>query len=208
MGFDRLAPFYRAMEMLAAGTKLQRCRTAFLTEIPAPRSILIAGEGHGRFLPECVRRFPDARVTVIDSSKRMLEIARRRCPSHRVEFVHADFLDLLAPLARHDLIVTQFFLDCFPPAELTEVIAKLGKMATPSANWLLADFEVAPAGVARWRSRLIVAILYRFFRIVTGINAHHLVTPDTMMKQAGFIRHQRQTYDFGLLKSEWWRRGP
>lgn len=208
MGFDRLAPFYSAMEMLAAGGKLQRCRTAFLAEIPAPRSILIAGEGHGRFLPECARRFPDARITVIDSSRKMLEIAKRKCPSKRVEFVQADFLNLLAPTARHDLIVTHFFLDCFPSPELAEVVAKLGKMATPEAHWLLADFEIAQAGAARWLSRIILRLLYGFFRVVTGIHADHLVPPEPMMEQAGFTRHQRRTYDHGLLKSEWWLRKP
>ena len=51
MNCDRLAPFYRTMEFLSAGGKLQRCRLEFLAEIPIPRAILLAGEGHGRFLP-------------------------------------------------------------------------------------------------------------------------------------------------------------
>ena len=206
MGFDRLAPFYRVMEMLGAGGKLQHCRLRFLGEIPAPRAILIAGEGHGRFLPECVRRFPEAHVTVVDSSRRMLAISRRKVRSSRVDFVHADFLDLVGPSARYDLVVTHFFLDCFPEDELAVVVAKLGRMATPEAHWLLADFEVAPGGAARWRSRLIVAALYRFFRSVTGIHATRLVPPEIMLDKAGFSRHSRETSDWGLLKSEWWTR--
>ena len=207
MGFDRLAPFYRTMEWLAAGGKMQRCRVRFLTEIPPPRSILIVGEGHGRFLPECVRRFPQARVTVIDSSRRMLGIARRKVRSDRVDFIHADFLEIVGPTARHDLIVTHFFLDCFPAGELAEVVAKLGTVAAPHAHWLLADFEIAPAGAARWRSRVIVATLYGFFRSVTGIRAHQLVPPDADLRLAGFTRHRHETHDWGLLKTEWWTRG-
>src|SRR5439155_22241467 len=34
MSFDTLAPHYRWMEFILAGKKLQRCRTAFLDEIP------------------------------------------------------------------------------------------------------------------------------------------------------------------------------
>ncbi len=206
MGFDRLAPFYRPMELLAAGGKLQRCRIRFLAEIPPPRAILVVGEGHGRFLPECVRCFPQARITVIDSSRKMLDIARRRTASDRVEFIHADFLDLVGPAACYDLVVTHFFLDCFPADPLAEVIAKLGKMATPAAHWLLADFEIAPTGAARWRSRAIVAMLYRFFRSVTGIRANHLVPPESDLANAGFTRHRRETSDWGLLKTEWWTR--
>ncbi|MEO5916006.1 MAG: class I SAM-dependent methyltransferase [Luteolibacter sp.] len=207
MSFDTLAPFYRAMEFFTAGGKLQRCRVAFLGEIPMPRKILIAGEGHGRFLPECVKRFPDARIVVVDFSAKMLEIARSKVASDRVEFVHADFLELVGPSGEFDLIVTNFFLDCFVGKDLALVVAKLGKMAAPRADWLLADFEIAPEGAARWRSRIIVGMLYRFFRAVAGLRANQLCPPDEEITKAGFARYQRETYDWGLLKSEWWRRG-
>jgi ubiquinone/menaquinone biosynthesis C-methylase UbiE len=208
MGFDSLAPFYRSMELLAAGGKMQRCRVRFIAEIPPPRAILIVGEGHGRFLRECIRCFPRAHVTVIDSSRRMLDLARGKTTSDRVDFIHADFLGLVGPTARYDLVVTHFFLDCFPADPLAAVIAKLGKMATPTAHWLLADFEIAPFGVARWRSRVIVALLYGFFRTVTGIRANQLVAPEMDLEKVGFTRHRRETFDWGLLKSEWWTREP
>ena len=194
------------MERFTAGGKLQRCRLAYLEEIPEPHKVLLAGEGHGRFLPECVRRFPNARIAVVDSSQRMVEIARRQVESPRVEFVLADFLQWEGPPGAFDLIVTNFFLDCFPPDELAVVVRKLGELAAPQADWLLADFEIAPAGPARWRSRLIVATLYRFFGIVTGLKADALVPPDGDLKKAGFTRHRRVTSEWGLLKSEWWRR--
>lgn len=206
MNFDRLAPFYRTMERFTAGDKLQHCRVAFLGEIPEPRKVLLAGEGHGRFLPECVKRFPAARIVVVDASQRMLEIAAAQVNSKRVEFVLADFLKWQGPPGEFDLIVSHFFLDCFPPNELAAVVRKLGELAAPQAEWLLADFEIAPAGPARWRSRLIVATLYRFFRLVTGLKAAALIPPDRDLEKAGFTRHRRITSDWGLLKSEWWRR--
>lgn len=207
MSFDRLAPFYRAMEFLAAGGKLQHCRLACVWEIPTPHKILLVGEGHGRFLPECVRRFPQAEIVVVDISLRMLEIARGQSTSDLVTFIHADFLEWDGPCGRFDLIVTNFFLDCFPPDELAAVVEKLGKLATPEADWLLADFEIAPTGAARWRSRMIVTTLYRFFNITTGLRARALAPPDEALEKAGFTRHRRRTHDWGLLKSEWWRRG-
>lgn len=192
--------------MLTAGGKLQRCRVAFLGEIPTPRCVLLAGEGHGRFLPVCVKRFPEARIVVVDSSQRMLDIARCNVRSPRVEFVRADLLEWQARLGQFDLIVTNFFLDCFLPNELATVIGKLGALAAANADWLLADFEIAPAGPARWRCRLIVASLYRFFGMVTGLKADALVPPDGDLALAGFTRHRRESHEWGLLKSEWWRR--
>ena len=208
MNFDRLAPFYEAMEFITAGGKLQRCRLTFLDEIPAPRKVLLAGEGHGRFLPECVKRFPDARITVLDASAKMLEIARRKVAGPQVEFLHADLLAWDGPPGDYDLIVTNFFLDCFPPDELAAVVGKLGQLASSRAEWLLADFEIALAGPARWRSRLILAMLYRFFRIVTGLKAGALAPPNGDLGKAGFSLHRRETSEWGLLKNERWRRGP
>lgn len=208
MSFDTLAPFYRTMEFLSAGGKLQQCRTAFLDEIPPPRRILLAGEGHGRFLPLCAARFPEARITVIDSSSAMLEIARRKVDSGNVEFIHADVMQWEGPSHTFDLIVTHFFLDCFPPEELASVISRLASCATPDASWLIADFQVARGRAASLRSRIILFLLYTFFRIVTGLRASSLAPPEADLEKAGFSLQRRITRDWGLLKSEWWKRQP
>ena len=207
MSFDRLAPFYRTIERIAAGGKLQRCRLAFLREIPAPRHVLLAGEGHGRFLPECRRQFPDAEITVIDASAKMLEIARTSVPHERINFIHADILHLPAPAGAFDLIVTHFFLDCFDADNLAAVVENLARAATPDAHWLLADFQIPAGTAARLRARAILTLLYRFFRLTCHLRARNLIPPDAHLQTAGFHRQARRTYDWGLLKSEWWKQG-
>jgi ubiquinone/menaquinone biosynthesis C-methylase UbiE len=208
MSFDHLAPFYQAIELIAAGGKLQCCRTAFLAEIPVPHTILLVGEGHGKFLTECLKHFPEAEIVIVDVSARMLEISKNKIASEHVRFIHADFLEWNGQAGGFDLIVTNFFLDCFSPDQLTIVVSKLGRLARPGAHWLLADFEVPSAPVAQLRSRVILAILYGFFRIVTGLKARSLSPPDADLERAGFTRHRRITRDWGMLKSEWWRRSP
>ncbi len=207
MSFDHLAPFYQAMETIAAGQKLQRCRIAFLAEIPAPQRVLLAGEGHGRFLPECLRQFPKAKIIVADSSLQMLKIAQAKVTSAQVEFIHIDLLKWTEPTYKFDLIVTNFFLDCFSKDELVAVITHLSELATPTAEWLIADFEIATTRFARLRCQIIIALLYRFFRRVCGLRARALISPNPELQRVGFMLHRRVTYDWGLLKSEWWRRG-
>jgi ubiquinone/menaquinone biosynthesis C-methylase UbiE len=204
MSFDHIAPFYRVMEFLSAGGKLQRCRVAFLDVIPAPQTILLAGEGHGRFLPECVRKFPEAQITVIDASERMLEISRSRITAKNVTFLHADLLTWQAPAGGYDLIVTHFFLDCFTPEELPLVIRKLARAGTANASWLIADFQIAHSGLARWRSRMILKLLYRFFSVVSRLRAQELIAPDALLGDAGYRLKERKVFEWGLLKSDWW----
>ncbi len=211
MSFDTLAPHYRWMEALLAGGKLHRCRTAFLADIPSARNILLLGEGHGRSLVECRRRFPNAHITCVDASVRMLNQAHRNLIRHklttdRVEFIHADVLHWSPPVASSDLIVTNFFLDCFRAEQLEQIVSRLATAATPGANWLLADFQMPRAGWKRLRSRLIIGSLYTFFRVMTRLPAKKLTPPDPFLERAGFTLHRRVESEWSLLHSDWWKR--
>jgi ubiquinone/menaquinone biosynthesis C-methylase UbiE len=211
MSFDVLAPHYRWMEFFLAGEKLQRCRTAFLGKIPTPRNILLLGEGHGRCLLECCRRFGDARITCIDSSAGMLVEARRLLTSHnlsssRVQLIQTDILNWTPLGNAYDLVVTNFFLDCFTAAQLEEIIRKVAGVTAAEANWLLADFQVAPGRMRRIRSRIILWLMYSFFRLSTQLGAQKLTSPNSFLHCAGFTLRCSTQSEWGLLHSDWWQR--
>lgn len=211
MSFDTLAPHYPWLEFILAGEKLQRCRMAFLHQIPRAEHILLLGEGHGRSLIECRRRFEGARITCLDASKPMLFqaqrlLARSGLESDRVEFINADALGWRLPIKTYDLIVTQFFLDCFRPDQLETLIDRIAASATQNAHWLIADFQIPCAGWKRVRSRLIVWAMYLFFRVITRLSARALTSPDPILKLGGFKLSQRVESEWGLLRSDWWQR--
>ncbi len=211
MSFDTLAPHYRWMEFVLAGEKLQRCRTAFLEQIPVAHDVLILGEGPGRFLVECRRRLPSASITCVDSSPRMLLAACGNLKSTCLDpgqttFIEADLLTWNPPTASADLIVTHFFLDCFPPDQLESVVSKLAQAARPGAAWLLADFQAPARGLSRLRARLILKSMYAFFRLSTRLPAKRLSDPDGILQRHGFRLQQRKLSEWGLLRSDYWRR--
>jgi len=210
MSFDVLAPHYRWMEFVSAGEKLQQCRTAFLDRVAGANRVLILGEGNGRFLLECRRKLPDAKITVVDASAKMLARARRRLEgqgiaAERIDFVHRDALAWTPEAGGFDLIVTHFFLDCFRADQLEQLIATLARAGAPRANWLLADFQSARAGLARFRSNLILWLMYRFFKAVTRLPANVLTPPDVFIERHGFKLREREVYDWGLLHSDRWQ---
>lgn len=211
MSFDTLAPHYRWMELLLAGNLLQLCRTSFLTQVSNARHILILGEGNGRFLAACNRHLPDAEITCVDASARMLSLAKERLDSsglntHRIEFVHADILEWTPPPATFDLVVTHFFLDCFRADQVNRIIAALANAALPRASWLLADFQIPPTGLARHRARIIHWLLYEFFRACTRIPERALTPPDGFLEIHHFKLVQRKIIGWGLLHSDRWMR--
>ena len=210
MGFDTIAPHYRWMESVFAGNQLQRCRTAFLPRLSSAKRILIVGEGNGRFLVECRRTVPEASITCVDGSARMLALAGQRL--HRnglaspvVTFIHADVLEW-KPRGVYDVIVTHFFLDCFPAASLQAVIQKLAAAASDNALWLLADFQVPAKSWRGLRARLVVRFLYQFFRVATRLQATELTEPDPYLRENWFQLQSRNESDWGLLRSDCWHR--
>ncbi len=213
MSFDRLAPFYRGMEFVLAGGKLQRCRLAWLDQVKDCRRVLIVGEGPGRFLTECARQLPQARIHCVDASGAMLSRAqlalrRAKLDSGRVTFEATTLPEWQPPKGEFDLLVTHFFLDCFPPDQLQQVVSRLASGAQPGARWLLADFCEPPRGFARWRAKMILALAYAFFNVATSLPARRLTEPDNFLRQQGLSLIGRKIYDGGLLHSDLWRAAP
>jgi SAM-dependent methyltransferase len=212
MSFDTLAPFYRGLEAVTAGGILQRCRTAFLAEAAGCQQALLLGEGPGRFLAELLRSNRHVEVVCVEQSRRMIQEARRAVERHgldeaRVTFVEKDALAWQPPSAVFDLVATHFFLDCFRRDELEGLVARLATSATAGARWLLADFRLPERGWQRWRARTVLALLYGFFRCVTGLSASQLTPPDGFLEAAGFRLARRRMANFGLAHSDLWLRG-
>lgn len=216
MNFDRMAPHYRWLEFLFAGGTLQRCRTAWLDEVAHCRSVLITGEGDGRFLEECAKRLPEAEILCVDGSAGMLAQAQKRTRTAgdngaregaRTTFQQAMLPGWEPPAGQFDLIVTHFFLDCFTPKDLSRVVESLAAAAKPDAIWLLADFRIPDRPpTARLRARIIVDTAYAFFRIVTGLKVGRLTDPFRLLEAQGFQLERIRTWSWGMLYSSVWRR--
>jgi len=198
------------MEFITAGGILQRCRTSFLEEAKGCRHALLLGEGPGRFLTELLRADPSVEVTCIERSPRMITEARQQLSSAdlaRVRFEQADARIWFAPFNTYDLVVTNFFLDCFRREELQALIRRISAAATPDARWLLADFREPECGWRRWRARAVLMLMYGFFRVMTGLSATCLTPPDAFLESAGFQLAGRRLSNFGLAHSDLWLRG-
>lgn len=212
MSFDRIAPVYRLMEFVLAGNKLHRCRTAWLDVVPHPESVLLLGEGHGRALVECCRRFEKTPITYIDSSRQMIHQARaallrERLDVRNVQFIHADVFEWLENnQTTYTHIITNFFLDCFTPVQIDQLIKLISRHTRMDTHWLLADFNLPEAGWMRLRSRLILGGMYLFFKYATRLPATSLTPIDGMLQRSGFQLQQRREYEWGLLRSDWWQR--
>lgn len=209
MSFDLLAPHYDWLEALTAGERLQRARTAWIDVLEGHDRVLSVGEGHGRFAAAFAKKFPQSKLTCIEDSEKMLARSRLRTPAPAtpIDWVQADIFKW-APAGKYDAIVTCFFLDCFSPEMLAEVIAKLAGCASSTAAWIVVDFAVPPRGPARWRAKAVHALMYAFFQIFTSLPARRQTEPDRLLRAQGFHLAARKEFEWGLVRADVWRRGP
>ena len=202
-GFDRVAWCYDALAGLVFGPAQRRAQRAALTDLPAgtPR-VLILGGGTGWVLLEVLRRRPLATVLYLEASPNMLARARARlardCPgaTGQVEFRHGTQA-ALGPTDRFGALVTFFVLDCLARPEVPVALARLRAAQRPGATWLLADFRPARRG---WRRGLLAA-MYAFFRLTTGLRATELPDLRPALEALGLRATDHGTFFGGAIEA-------
>jgi ubiquinone/menaquinone biosynthesis C-methylase UbiE len=203
---DPIARWYRWLEYIGFGGELERRRFAFLPQVAAARRVLVLGEGDGRFLARLVEQNLGASIDYVDLSDRMLELACRRAGTDQVTYRQGDALTLPLPSAEYDLVVTNFFLDCFEESDAVILVERIAAAARPRARWLIAEFRQPESGWQALWARVWLRSLYLFFRVTTGLKTRRLVDHHPMLRQRGFRPERAESALFGLLASELWTR--
>ena len=211
MSWDRLARWYRALEYAAYGRALERCRNYFIATVRDAGVVLVAGDGDGRFLDRFAAAAPQASIDYLDASCAMLRLAQSRIERSgqnggRMRFRREDAITAQLAPAQYELIATHFFLDCFRPEQARELVAKLGAAAQPRARWIVSEFHRPPRGVWRIAGSAIIAAMYGFFRMATGLTAKQVPDYASYLEAAGFTVADRKTWFGGLIVAELWKR--
>ena len=210
MNADGIAASYRWLEYAAFGRELERARLDFLDRARDARRVLILGEGDGRFLARLLASNRRTRVDVVESSGRMIELARRRVPASegaRVTFHRRNAAADALPDGPFDLVVTHFFLDVLTPCEAEAAVAKAGARLSPGAVWLLSEFQAPRARVARLHAQAWLKAMYGFFSIATRLEASQLPEYRKMLERSGLVEIEHRERRWGLIRSQVWRKG-
>lgn len=212
MNCNAIAPYYQFLEYASFGKQLEKARFAFFAESAAARRALICGGGDGRFLARLLRYNAGVHVDFVDLSVRMAELSARRVAAmgapfrRRVTFHVEDLRQFTPRLAPYDLIVTNFFLDCFPATQIESVVSRITAWTAPASCWMLADFAQAPGVASALYTRAVTAALYAAFRLTTGLHVKRLPPYRHALAHGGFHELREQRALGGLLHSSIWQR--
>jgi SAM-dependent methyltransferase len=210
MNCDCIARWYRWFEYLAFGDALERRRREYIGEVSNATSVLILGDGDGRFTAEFLDRNRGAFVDSVDLSAKMLALARqrvaqRKLDTRRFHFRQGDARTIELP-RKYDLIVSHFFLDCLFSRELESLVARISDAACPSMRWLVSEFRAPESGMRRWAAVVLIRGMYLFFRIVTGLKVSRIPNYAAIFALHGFRRVRHTSAASGMLVSELWER--
>jgi SAM-dependent methyltransferase len=209
MNAGRIANSYRWLEYAAFGHALEHARFDFLSHASDARRVLILGEGDGRFLARFLGCNPRASVAVVDTSSRMIQLARQRTPiaeRSRVEFYHIDAVVEPLPEGKFDLAVSHFFLDILDCRDAEAVILKTSAALAPGAIWLVSEFQEPTGGIRRLHARLWLAAMYAFFRAATDLRTWKLPPYRPMLERCGLAEIEHRERRFCLIRSQVWRK--
>lgn len=206
--FDGLAPWYFLLEKFSFGNQLQKCRLNQLEELKDASSVLILGDGNGRFLESFLKSNVKAKIESLDISLKMLNLAKLRValiPNNtEVVFIHNDVFEWNFPENKYDLVVTNFFLDCFNFDELKKLINKISISLKPKGKLMYGDFNVPNSFLKKAIILPILGIMYLFFRITTGITSNKLIDPTLLILENRFILICEKHQLGGFIKSQLW----
>ena len=200
-GFDRLAPWYDGLSLFF-GRTLQRSQTSMLDRVDPSRRILLIGGGTGRLLAALSSRFPGVPIDAVDISGQMLQRSHRRLSNSaaaNVCFIQAD-IRTWRSTRNYDLIVTPYVLDCFEDATVEQLCSRLARSLHRGGQWLFCDFDVPPpTQPMHTPARLVIASLYRFFRVTCSLAARRLPDFGRAFASASLGMVDERRYCGGLM---------
>ena len=195
--FNWIAGIYDRLAQLVFGKALINSQRGFLREIPPGAHVLILGGGTGWILEELFSVQPGSAVTYIDASDEMLRRTRSRVmPYRKAHLIHGTE-DSIPVGSEFDVVITNFYLDMFRPEELMVIVKKIGTYVKPAGSWIATDFLPGTT----WRQRLLMTMMYTFFRVTTGVEATSLPDWTRILRSGGWTKRVSKKYSGNFIES-------
>lgn len=219
--FTQLAPGYdRVNRWMSFGRDAawKRCMVRALPAAEAPSCVdLACGTGDVAFL--LAARYPRGRVTGIDLTPAMIDVARARRGAQNVEFRVADLVSTGLPSASADIVTGAYAIRLAAPVEAA--LAEAARILRPGGTAAFLEFArpVSPAG---WRVEMTLLRLWgaTWGRLIHGRGGVYTYIPETlehfpdrvrlrrMFAAAGFTDVRRRSCFFGVMDLWTLRRSP
>lgn len=195
MQFNFIAKYYTFVSRLAFGNVLEVAKTSMYHKLPNNAKVLLIGGGTGVSLAYLLKLDAGLKIDYVDASSEMIKLAKLRVPKADVNFMCTAFEDHGS--AGYDVIITEFFFDLFTVAQIEEYIGSIKTKLGKNGVWIDTDFRLSN----NLGNKILIKIMYLFFRVVSGVKAGSLVDCSPVRKANGFILSEEKKFKSGLITS-------
>lgn len=191
--YNLIAKHYDLLVQLVFGKKLYESQIIFLHHLPAEAEVLFIGGGSGNILKEICRIRPEIHLTYIESSKKMLQLAKLKLNAHQrknVLFIHGNEDDI--PDKSYDVIISFYLLDLYLQGNVERIFRKLNDKLKAQAYWFIADFR-PPKNIVQ---KILEKAMYLFLEISTQIESRKIPELEYLFKEFKLLKMKNFYNDF------------
>lgn len=184
-GYNLIAPYYQFFVKLVFGNLLFKAQTHFLTKDVNPAHILIVGGGSGQLLTFCLIRYPSAQITYVESSKKMIELSKRKTSELdkiRVNFQCQSILDWNDEV-EYEIVLLPFVLDLFSNKDCHKLLIKLKAKIRSESRIIVADFFNSNSIF----QKALIMFMYVLFRSICASDRTTLPNYQLLFKKSNLI---------------------
>lgn len=179
--FDKLVPYYDKLAKLVFGSAIRKAQVSNLNLIQPQANVLVLGGGTGDWLNDLINNNPTCHVWYVEASSAMLKRAAINLQhSNQITFIHGTHNNI--PDFTFDVVITHFFVDMFNNQELKMLARQFKRILKKDGLWLVSDFVEQKT----WH-KLLLWVMYLFFRSAGVIDAKALPAWDTVIRRCAFL---------------------
>jgi ubiquinone/menaquinone biosynthesis C-methylase UbiE len=200
--FNRIAIVYDLLAKIVFGKSMRWAQTFFLGSISDQSNVLIIGGGTGWIARDLLSVKPSAHIVYIDASDKMLASAKQRLRAYpeNIQFIHGTQDDIPED-SEFGTIITNFYVDLFPPDVLNIHIKRIGSHLKADGKWIVTDF----VSDRNWH-RFLLWVMYRFFKTTAAIHARVLPDWQQLMKTNNFVVIETREFYRGFIRASLYKR--
>jgi tRNA (cmo5U34)-methyltransferase len=195
-GFNKIAFAYDAMARIFIGNSIREAQRFFLPEIRQAKHILVLGGGTGWILRDILRVNPKAAIVYVEASSAMIARSKEVSMNKQITFLHGTESDIPRD-ACFDIVISNFYFDLFTAGSLQAKASVIKSTLAAGAKWLASDF----VDTRKIYHRILLWVMYRFFRSTTGIEAARLPEWEKTLLELGMEIKASEDFKNGFIRS-------
>ena len=197
--YDFIAPWYDRLSRLIFFRSQVNAQKEQLSFIENHQRILIVGGGTGWILEEIGKLHKDLKITYVEISSKMLDLAmKRKYGNNGVDFINLPIENFIDERT-YDVIMTAFLFDNFGKERAESVFLDLNKKLKKGGLWLFSDFSENYKKY-QWQNFLL-RLMYFFFEKVASVEAKSLINMGPYFEEKEYKVIQKKYYYGSFIKA-------